>query len=443
MPISKKVLKTRRLAWEIIVRAMERDRRLSDVTAEKLSQTNFSDREKRFTIELIQGTVRMKGRLDYELKKVYNSDWEELLFKVKVLLWMGAYQLKFMHSVPPYAAVSTSVTLARRVHINTAGLVNAILRVYGNSITDEFEDKDDIDKWSEWLSHPSWLVRKWLLFWSKPEIHSLCEWNNKKPTIWFRLNTLVMNAKDRDKWLKKNEFEFGTWEHDDRFFFVDKTSHLLNSELFNEGNFSIQDPAGGLVVKLLDPQKDETIVDACAAPGGKSSFIAQIMENSGKILAFDSNMNRLRKFAKGMSRLKVDNVDAQMMDMTTAEIAKADKVLLDVPCTGTGVMSKRADLRWRRTIKSLYEMVQIQRDLLVNISQYVNKGGVIVYSTCSLEHEENWQVVNHFLQTNSDWQVESAEKFVPKEFVDGQGALYTFPPQNGIDGGFAVRLIRK
>ena len=127
---SKKFLRTRKLAWQIIAESMKKNHRLTDVLSEKLNQTNLNDREKRFAVELIQGTVRMKGRLDFELKKIYKGDWDDILFKVKILLWMGAYQLKFMNSVPVYAAVSTTVSLAQMVHFNSAGLINAVLRVY-------------------------------------------------------------------------------------------------------------------------------------------------------------------------------------------------------------------------------------------------------------------------------------------------------------------------
>lgn len=443
MPVSKKILRTRRLAWEIIFKAMDRDRRLSDVTQEKLAVTNFSDREKRFTVELIQGTIRMQGRLDWELKQVYKNDWDELLLKIKVLLWMGAYQMKYMDGIPPYAAVSTSVTLAKRIHINTAGLVNAILRVYSSFCDEPKIEPEDEGEWAEYMSHPEWLVRKWSLFWPREDVQAMCEWDNAKPTIWFRLNKMQMSIEERNDFLTENEFEFKTWEHDDRFFSVDHTSRLLNDPIFDEGKISIQDPAGGLVVKLLDPQKKEIITDACAAPGGKTSFISQLMENTGKIRAFDSNMNRLKKFAKGMSRLKVDNVDAEMADMSSHKFTKSGKIIVDAPCTGTGVMSKRADLRWRRTVKNLYELVKIQRDILFNVADFVKKNGVLVYSTCSLEPEENWGVIDHFLQLNPNWEVESADKYVPKEYVDVRGALFTFPPKHGIDGGFAVRLVKK
>ncbi|MBC8197075.1 MAG: 16S rRNA (cytosine(967)-C(5))-methyltransferase RsmB [Candidatus Marinimicrobia bacterium] len=443
MPVSKKVLRPRRLAWQIIYKALDRDRRLSDITLELLSKTNFTDREKRFTVELVQGTIRMRGRLDYELKKVYNNDWDELLLKVKVLLWLGAYQMKFMDGIPPYAAVSTSVTLAKAIHINTAGLVNAILRIYSSVCDEQMDEPEDETEWAEYMSHPDWLVRKWSLFWSREEVRDMCEWDNEKPTIWFRLNNTQMSIEERDEFLKENEFEFKTWEHDDRFFHVHHTSRLLNNPIFDEGKISIQDPAGGLVVKLLDPQKREIITDSCAAPGGKTSFISQLMENTGKIRAYDSHMARLKKFAFGMARLKVNNVDAEMADMTTKKLTRSGKMLVDVPCTGTGVMSKRADLRWRRTIKNLYELVQIQRDILFNVGDYIKKEGVLVYSTCSLEPEENWGVIDHFMKLNPNWEVESAEKYVPKEYVDERGALYTFPPKHGIDGGFAVRLIKK
>tara|TARA_S200000501_G_scaffold371148_1_gene413641 strand:- start:1 stop:1332 length:1332 start_codon:yes stop_codon:yes gene_type:complete len=443
MPVIEKKLRTRKLAWEIIFKAFDEDRRLSEVTQEKLVKINLSDREKRFTIDLIQGTIRMRGRLEWELKQVYKNDWHNLILKVKILLWIGAYQISYMDSVPAYAAVSTSVALAKGIHYKATGLINALLRVYSESCKKSLTEPKEEEQWAEFMSHPRWLIRKWSLFWSREDVKTMCEWNNKKPIIWFRLNSIQMSIQERDRYLNENNFEFSTWKYDNRFFNVKQTSRLLNDLIFDEGKLSIQNPAGGLVVKLLNPQKKDIITDTCAAPGGKTSFISQLMENTGKILAYDSSMIRLKKLAKGMSKLKVDNVNAEMADMSNYKLIKSSKMIVDVPCTGTGVMSKRADLRWRRTIKNLNELVHLQRNILSNVSSFVKKGGILVYSTCSLEPEENWGIVDNFLQTNKNWKIEPANKYLPKEFIDSRGALYTFPPKHGIDGGFAVRLIKK
>ena len=191
---------------------------------------------------------------------------------------------------------------------------------------------------------------------------------------------------------------------------------------------------------MLDPQKDETIIDACSAPGGKTSYISELMENTGKIYAYDLSIERIGRLKTGLERLKATNVEISKKDTTKIDLPKVSKILLDVPCSGTGVMAKRADLRWRRTMDNILEMYLIQRKLLWHASTFLEPGGVLVYSTCSVEPEENWMVIDAFLNSHPNFKVEDASNFVPSEFVNENGALETFPPRHTIDGGFAVRL---
>lgn len=438
-----KLIKTRKLAWKIIYNAISNNKRLSDITKETMAKSSLNDRDKRFIIDLVQGAIRMKGRLSWELKKIYKNNWEELDLKVKIVLWLGAYQMKYMDKIPDYAIVSTSVSLTKEIYFKTSGIVNALLRKYSLICNGDkgisIKDKD----WADFVSHPRWLVEKWSKTYSNGDLESLCNWNNKKPVIWFRLNLMQMSVSERDIYLNENDFEFENWKYDDIFFKVNHTSRLLNSQIFKEGKISIQNPAAGLVVRLLNPKKRECIVDTCAALGGKTSFMSQLMKNTGKIFAYDSDINRLNTFVKGISKLKVDNVDAVVADMTRYKLQRSTKIIADVPCTGTGVMSKRADLRWRRTLDNLHELVNIQKAILNNSSDALMKNGVLVYSTCSIEYEENWGVINQFLNIKSNWVVDSADKYIPKEYVDSKGALNIFPPKHNIDGGFAVRLIRR
>ena len=219
-----------------------------------------------------------------------------------------------------------------------------------------------------------------------------------------------------------------------------KNQELLNSTIFKDGMISVQDPAAGLVVQLVDPQLNETIVDVCAAPGGKTSYIAEIQNNTGLIRAFDVNYNRINSLKNTLKRLKIINVEVDFIDITKDTIEMTDKMLVDVPCSGTGVMSKRADIRWRRSIDDILEMHLLQRKILWAASNYINSNGVIIYSTCSIELEENYMVIDAFLKSHPKFTIESAENYVPNIFVDNRGGMLTFPPTHKIDGGFAIRL---
>ena len=439
----KKEIRTRRVAWEIMKKAAYRDRRLSDVTAEifRREGDNITDQDRRFITMLVQGTVRLTGRLDWELKQVFVGEYDELKDSLRILLRLGAYQLFYMNSVPDYAAVTTTVQLAKKIHPNLGGLTNAVLRTLINLEERNIPDEHTpVATLADYLSHPEWLINKWIKDQNYEKARALAEWNNENPQLWFRVNRLEYTPTKFKNYLKKHEIKFEQFEHIPEFFQTSKHQELIKSDIFKEGKISIQDPAAGLVVKLVDPQKKESIIDACAAPGGKSSYTAELLKNTGSILSLDSNEKRLDRLDSTISRLHITNTETDLVDITEDEVPMTDKMLLDVPCSGTGVMAKRADIRWRRSIDDILEMHLLQRKILWAASNYINPGGVIIYSTCSVEPEENWMVVEAFIKSHPDFSIESAKDKVPDIFVDDNGALVTYPPEHKIDGGFAVRL---
>ena len=439
----KQEIRTRRLAWEIMKKAAFRNRRLSDVTAEIFRREGdiINDQERRFVTMLVQGTVRLSGRLDWELKQVFVGNYEDLKENLRILLRLGVFQLYYMDNVPDYAAVTTTVELAKRIHNNLGGLTNAILRTLIKHEERKVPDEHTpISTMADYLSHPEWLISKWIKDRNFEMAKALAEWNNEYPKLWFRVNRLLFTPTNFKIYLKKHDIEFEIFEYISEFFHIKQHQKLIQSKIFKEGKISVQDPAAGLVVKLVDPQIKETIIDTCAAPGGKSSYMAEKMNNTGSILSLDSNKSRLNRLDSNIARLHITNIKTDLVDITEDKVPMTDKMLLDVPCSGTGVMSKRADIRWRRSIDDILEMHLLQRKILWAASNYINPGGVIIYSTCSVEPEENSMVIDAFLKSHSNFSIEPAKNYIPKEYVDENGAMFTYPPDHKIDGGYAVRL---
>jgi len=443
--LDKSEIRTRRIAWEIIKKASFRDRRLSDVTAEiyRREKDNINDQDRRFITMLVQGTVRLTGRLDWELKQVFIGEYKDLKEGLRILLRLGVFQLFYMDSVPNYAAVTTTVQLAKQIHPNLGGLTNAVLRALANLENRTIPDESSsISNVASYLSHPEWLIGKWIKDKSFDQARSLAEWNNEYPRLWFRVNKILYSSTKFKNYLKKNNINFEQFKHLPEFFQTTKHQKLLKSDIFIEGKISVQDPSAGLVVQLVDPKKNESIIDACAAPGGKSSYLAEKLNNSGTIISFDSNEDRLNRLKNTLKRLNIKNVESNIADITQDNIPMTNKMLLDVPCSGTGVMAKRADIRWRRSIDDILEMHLLQRKILWSASNFINPGGVIIYSTCSVEPEENYMVIDAFLKSHSNYSIESAKNYIPSEYVDNKGAMVTFPPTHKIDGGFAIRLVK-
>jgi len=442
--LTKKEIRTRRIAWEIMKKASFRNRRLSDVTAEfyRREGNNINHQDRRFITMVVQGTVRLSGRLDWDLSQVFIGEYKDLKEGLRILLRLGVFQLFYMDSVPDYAAVTTTVQLAKQIHPNLGGLTNAILRnlirLENRNIPDENAPIANI---ANYLSHPEWLIRKWIKDKSFDQAKALSEWNNKYPNLWFRVNRLEYTPSKFKNYLKKYDIIYEQFRHIPDFFQISKHQELLKSDIFKEGKISVQDPSAGLVVQLVDPKNNESITDACAAPGGKSSYLAEKMNNTGSIFSYDSNRERLNRLNKTLKRLHILNTESSLADITVDKIPMTDKMLLDVPCSGTGVMAKRADIRWRRSIDDILEMHLLQRKILWAASNFINSGGVIIYSTCSVEPEENYMVIDAFLKSHPKYSIESAKDYVPSEYIDERGSVLIFPPQHKIDGGFAVRLV--
>jgi 16S rRNA (cytosine967-C5)-methyltransferase len=217
---------------------------------------------------------------------------------------------------------------------------------------------------------------------------------------------------------------------------------LLNHALFKDGCFSFQDRAAGAIVEILDPKPNEIILDVCCAPGTKTNYIAEIMQNTGEIFASDIDKERINITKIDEARTNNKNINWEQKDATKDTFPMANRVLIDAPCTGTGVIGRRPDIKWRRKPKHLKRIVNLQSSILNHVHKFVQPNGILVYATCSLEDEENWQVVDAFLKLHNDFKVESIKNPKLANLIDDKGGLKTFPPENKMDGMFAVKMIR-
>jgi len=437
-----KSLLSRFYSYEIIKLSIKKDKQLSSVLNNYLNNINLiSNTDKRFITMIVQGTMRLSGRLDWEIKQVYKGNLNKLNLNIKILLRMGVFQLLFMDKVPNYAAIDTSVNLAKKITPNLSSLTNALLRAISRNKNKIIPSKNsNIEELSQYLSHPEWLVKKWIRYFGFKNTENLVSWNNKPPTFWFRVNTSIYSIKSFKKYLEKNKIKFIQFDELKEFFKISNHQYILQSEIFLNGWISVQDPSAGLVVKLLNPQKGDMITDACSAPGGKTSYISEILNNCGKILSYDIDKHRLKKLVENLSRLKIKNVQTELKDVTIDTLIKTDKMLLDIPCTGTGVISKKPDIKWRKTKNHLIEMNLLQKNILWNAAKFIKPGGILVYSSCSIEPEENSMIIEDFLENHPNFNLEPGNLFISKKFIDDRGYLLTMPYHHNIDGSFGARL---
>ncbi len=436
--------RARLCAYRIYARSRQASR-VSDALHRELSSAGLPSRERRFVTELVLGATRMQGRLDAELLPCYRGRYRHLEHKVRQLLRLGAYQMRFMDAVPAHAAVDSSVNLARAVGLGRAtGLVNGVLRkLAGTDPLPEPGPDADSAALAEWHSHPRWIVERWLEQWGRTRTLQLLIWNNRRPTVWLRIlggeparDRLGELAADAAVSLE------GHPVLDEYTAVRPFAGALLTEAVLAEGLFTVQDPSAGAVLRAVNPRPGETIIDLCAGPGGKTAALATAVGSAGRIHAFEADPARLELLKEMLQRLGLGNVSLHPGDARDQQLPAADKILIDVPCSGTGVMARRADLRWRREPEHIAELAQLQGELLAHGAGALQSGAVLIYATCSLEQEENWAGVNSFMAQHPDYNLTPLPAAVPEAWLDAQGALATFPPEHAVDGVFAVGLDR-
>jgi len=386
--------------------------------------------------------IRWESRLDLWLESALVKPLKNLSPKVKIILRIGVYELLLDEAVPDYAAIASSVNLTRQIMGNRlTGLVNAILRKLSKIDPLNFPGKrGDAHAETKWLSFPHWIIEKWTKQFGKARAVELCNYFNNPASQDIRLNLNKMSTQEFISLMDSAEIKIDPWKNSARFFRLKKgSSKVLALDIFKNGTISLQDRGTGAMVELLDPQPGDTVLDICAAPGTKTAYIAERMEGRGKIYASDINRMRL-ELGKLDAVRHASIIKWSLMDGSKDEFPPAQRILVDAPCTGTGVLGRRPDLRWRRKPNDVREMAIIQTAILNNISRFLKPDGILVYGTCSLENEENWDVVKAFLKLNPQFKVESGQNYIPKLWLGNKGQMITNPVKHNVDGMFAVRF---
>jgi 16S rRNA (cytosine967-C5)-methyltransferase len=388
----------------------------------ELSRHALSGPDRGLCQELAFGMVRWQSTLDWLVARKTAGRTQNVT--LRHLLHLGLYQLFWLQRIPDHAAVHETVELAKRLGFGPrAGFLNAILRGY---IRERDETRAALAQLKETdpplgYSHPAWVVERWQTRWGREKTVQLLEWNNSAPPVMARLNLLKTDLPAlQDRWRKEGvEFEERScdWTGPNLVFELRSHPPLTDCESFQDGLFYVQDPSTLLAVEQLAPQPGETILDLCAAPGGKTGFVAQQMRNRGRIVAHDAQPDRLNLVEENCHRLGVTCVEiARTLDASV----QFDRILLDAPCSNTGVLRRRVDLRWRVQPDEIARLRKGQTALLARAASQLKPGGCLVYSTCSLEPEENEEVVKDFLGAHLGFKLESERQLLPfNDHVDG------------------------
>lgn len=396
---------------------------------EKLSNLDIN-----FISELVYGVVTWKLTLEYIIQKYSKTKIKKMSDWVKNILYLGSYQIIFLDKVPKSAAVNESVNLCKKYNFKSVGLVNAILRKIEKSDYKELSNiTNSITRISLKYSISEWIVKKFCDEYGEEETANICQNLNLRPNISVRINRL------------KGKVELGEKGILEDFRTITGTKNITKTKEYIEGNITIQDEAAGLSSFVLAPKEGEIVLDVCSAPGGKTTYLAELMHNKGKIVAWDIYEERLKQVEQNAKRLGIDIIQTEVHDATKLKeeyVEKFDKILLDVPCLGLGVIRRKPDIKWNRQEEDIKEISDIQFNILKTCSKYLKRNGTLVYSTCSMLKEENDAIIEKFIK-EENFETVNIEEQIPNEFskITTNNMVQFLPSQN--HDGFFITMLKK
>jgi 16S rRNA (cytosine967-C5)-methyltransferase len=430
----------------------------TDVTLDRLLARALEQRprliqpDRALANELIFGVLRWRARLDWVIQHLSKTPVHRIEPVVLNAIRLGLYQMLFLSRIPVSAAVNDSVELTKgKASFGAVRFVNAVLRAAANR-TEEipFPDKrdDPVAAISIKQSHPSWMVKRWLSRLGMEETKRLCMANNQIPPVTIRANTLKVSREQLHNGLTGHARQIGQTRFASEGLTLTGLKQPIGSmPAFQRGWFQVQDEAAQLVANLVDPRPGETILDACAGLGGKTGHLAQLMKDAGVIRAVDQHAWKLRSLETAMERLGISAVTTWRHDLSSPGsetlASTFDRILLDAPCSGLGVIRRNPDIKWKKREDDLLRCQRRQQHLLARLAPWVKKGGWLVYCVCSLEPEEGDVVVQEFLNTHSEFAISRSPCRLPgmdEHFVDQAGIFRAVPHKHDMDGFFAVRL---
>ena len=439
----------RELAISILVKVQEGS--YSNLLLNQYLTDDLPQKDRALVTQLVYGVIQNKLFLDHIISQFSKISLSKLNPFVKNAIRLGIYQVLFLDRVPDFAAVNESVNLVKRHEgRGAANFTNAVLRNVirkKDSIYLPDKDKDLANYISIFYSFPDWMIKRWLGIFGPDFTERLCKAFNEPPNLCIRVNTLLTNRENLLQQLRNEGVADIPGKFAEEAIYILKGPQLNQLKSFKEGLFTVQDESSIIASLAVMPKAGEQVLDVAAAPGGKSTHMAALMQNRGKILSWDIHPHRVKLIEENAFRLKVSIIQAQIKDARIPDdtIANSfDKVLIDAPCSGLGVIRRKPDIKWSKEPKDIEALKREQEYILSVCSKYVKPGGAIVYSTCSIDPEENEKVVEDFLAKNQDFTYDDLRPYLPEALHEGLkspfGHITLYPHIHGTDGFFVARL---
>lgn len=429
-----------------IIESVEKNQSYSNLLLnETINKYHFSGPDASLLTEITYGTIQRKMTLDYFLTPFLKKKTEQW---VRLLLRLSVYQMVYLDKIPDRAIIHEAVEIGkRRGHQGIGGMVNGILRSIQREGVPSFDDiKDRIERLSIETSHPKWLVKRWIDQYGFDQTKRMCKENLLAPVQTARVNMTLTNREEVISKLK----EEGITAIPSPLLPVAIRAvkgNLARSKAFEDGLFTIQDESSMLVAYALEIEPGQQVLDACAAPGGKTAHIAELLDNTGKVIALDLHPHKVKLITEQVNRLRLKNVEAQALDSRAAsdvfEAGSFDRVLVDAPCSGLGVLRRKPDIKYSKSENDIYALKSVQMDILHEASKLVKKGGLLVFSTCTVDKEENVETAAQFLDHHPDFEPNRLRMPEKLSMEKDESSLQIFPQDFGGDGFFISSFRKK
>jgi len=435
---------------DILVKVETRKAYADVLLDQTLKAKSLSSPDRALLTELTYGTLRWRGRLDAHLAPLLRRPLEKTDPFLKNLLRLSLYQFIFLDRIPDYAAVNEAVELTKsRAGGKAGGFVNGVLRNFlreAKQVAKPDLKESPINAVAEYWSHPEWLIEKWLRYFSTTETEALLQANNQEAPLVLRTNLRHRTREGLLELFQSRNIQASPAPWSSQGITVQSKGLVENLPGFHEGSFQVQGEASQLVAYLLDPQPGERILDACAAPGGKTTQIAELMDDRGEVVATDVSAKGLKRLQENATRLRLESIRAFQADLSkplSRSLSQPfDRILIDAPCSGFGTLRSHPEIKWNRGEADIKRLSELQEKILVNAASNLKPGGVLVYSTCTLIDDENERVVKTFLQQQKEFVLDGATAYLPQpaRSLVRDNYFMALPHKHNTDGFFAARM---
>jgi len=441
------MISAREIAINTVMQVFENKAYSNIVLNNNLSQCDLGDKDKALATELVYGTIKYRYAIDKILKSFLEKKFDKTDRYILNLLRVCIYQLRYLDKIPEFAAVNEGVNLAKtKVSVGASKLVNGVLRNYLRNRDKDYYNKENINEKLAFLySYPQWMIKLFIDQYGEKTGEKILDGLNKRPAVTVRVNSTKGDFDQVFNEMKKNGYNVEEGVICPEAIRIVRGKSIEDNPLFKEGIITVQDESAMLVAPSMDLKERMTVLDLCSAPGGKTTHIAEIMNNTGIVKGFDIYEHKLELIKSNSQRLGLRNIQLDILDATKEceeLIENGDSVLIDVPCSGLGIIRKKPEIKYTKKEKELKSLITVQRDIMKNAAKYVKPNGVILYSTCTINKEENEENINWFLKNFRDFSIEPLNFGKMENLVYDEKGCVTVLPNEYMDGFFIAKIRR-